>query len=112
MGLKSGDKIKLKTCKNIFTINDEYNLISDEDRTYIPHVLIDEEFEIVTHMKKVGEMVCTDISCEDCPLYRITCMYKNDVTLYEALDNWYEKFHDKEIYDILKSRLDKEVNDE
>ena len=88
MGLKPGDKIKLKDCGNSYTITNKYHIVNKYGEEFTPLIICDAEFEIVTHMKKVGEMVCTDILCEGCPLYRITCMYKNDVTLYEALDNW------------------------
>ena len=62
--------------------------------------------------KHVGDLICKDLKCENCPLYSINCdagdAYSN---LYRNLEYHYEQFKDKEIYDILKKRLDKEIDE-
>ena len=59
--------------------------------------------------KKVGDLKCTEISCEKCPLRTLSCISAPGKTLYEMLDLT-EADTDKEIYDLMKNRLDKEVN--
>ena len=116
MGLKPGDKITAKNGRKIFTINDDYHLVSNDGWKYSPYIMMDVEFEIVPPIKKVGEQLCNKIECDSdtCPLYSINCSLesKDDPSLYDVLEAWHKKYKDKEIYNILKSRLDKEVNDE
>ena len=59
--------------------------------------------------KKVGNLKCTEISCEKCPLRTLSCISAPGITLYEMLDLT-EADTDKEIYNLMKCRLDKEVN--
>ena len=65
--------------------------------------------------KKIGNLKCGDVKdCEDCPFKVIDCGEADDLkihtyTLFDILNNWYEKYKDQEIYKILKARLDKEV---
>ena len=60
--------------------------------------------------KYIGDLICKDLKCENCPLYSINCdagdAYSN---LYKILEFCYAHINDKEIYDILKKRLDEEV---
>ena len=60
--------------------------------------------------KYIGDLICKDLKCENCPLYSINCdagdAYSN---LYKNLEYHYEQFKDKEIYDLFKKRLDKEL---
>lgn len=115
MGLKVGDKIKLKNGE-IAEVIEDYDLWfeSSELKRFGLHILIDEEYEILPPEKtkeKVGNLLCDEVGCADCPLER--CCWDIPVeTLYENLERWNDKYNDKEIYDILKARLDKEVNDE
>ena len=115
-GLKPGDKIKAKNGRKIYTINDEYYLVYDDDCKYSPFALIDEEFEIVPPIKKVGEQLCSKINCADCPLHGINCILesKGDLypSLYDVLEVWHKEYKDDKLYDFLKARLDKEINDE
>lgn len=127
MGLKVGDRIKLQKDDKKYTLIDgsnyenfdkyifvSYNKDSDEwnsvyDLTYI----IDKEmeYEILPKSKKVGDLKCdVDIKCEKCPLRYIMCEGCAEDSLYEVLERTTkEDVFDKEIYDLLKTRLDKEV---
>lgn len=58
--------------------------------------------------KRVGDLKCTDIDCSGCPLRVISCVSAPNRTLYEMLDLT-EADTDLEIYEILKKRLDREV---
>ena len=107
MGLKVGDRIKVSDM--VFEVNGDYLLIDEKNYTHSLLILIGKDFEIVHPKKKLGEKLCKEMVCDNCPLCKITCMYRYYKTLYEVLDNWYERFQDKELYDILKARLDKEV---
>ena len=61
--------------------------------------------------KRLGECTCKDFrNCEECPLARLNCLeWIGAETLEERLERWYEEFNDLEIYNIVKSRLDKAV---
>lgn len=107
LGIKIGDKIRFSNGEVADVV--ECYLLDFHPYKQGIWMLIDEEFEILQPKKKVGEKLCREMVCDDCPLYRISCMYRYYMKLYDVLDNWYEKFQDKELYDILKARLDKEV---
>lgn len=114
MGLKPGDKINIKTWRTSFTVNDEYNLISDVGYPpSSPTILIGEEFEIVQPKKKVGDLICEKVGvtlgCTKCPLRAGYCKGSPHDSLYNRLDKTFAEIEDKEIYNILKARLDKEV---
>lgn len=60
--------------------------------------------------KHVGDLKCEDVDCKYCPLYSIHC-FPNPDTLNDVLEKWLEVYKDKELYKILKARLDKEVEE-
>lgn len=107
LGIKIGDKIK-------YTNGEVADVIKDYILDFHPwriglHIIIDEEFEILPQKKKVGENICRKTVCKCCPLRGIKCFVGTaDSSLYETLNDWYERFPDKELYDILKAKLDKE----
>lgn len=77
--------------------------------------LTKEELEKTTSKKMpkhIGDLICKELKCENCPLYSINCdagdAYSN---LYKNLEFHYEQFKDKEIYDLFKKRLDKEIDE-
>lgn len=107
LGIKIGDKIKLSNGLEA-DITEDYQLDFHPYRDGI-WMLIDEEFEIVPQKKKVGENNCIKTECKCCPLHGIDCCVGTSAsTLYKTLNDWYDEFHDKELYEILKARLDKE----
>lgn len=108
MGLKAGDTIKAYNM--ILKVNRNYFLIDEEGHTYSIVNLIGQDFEIVKQ-KKVGGLICEDVDCKSCPLSGC-CSASLSKSLFNNLEVWYKDRHDKEIYDILKARLDKEVEDE
>ena len=61
--------------------------------------------------KKIGELGCCDIACENCPLNVLQCYSGNSKhSLYEKIE--LSKIRqDQEIYDIIKKRLDKEIEE-
>lgn len=112
MGLKEEDVI---LCQDKEYIIKENELVSKDERDGIGweiilgiDYLLDKDFEIVKPKKKVGEQFCGAIYCNKCPLVRC-CIETEQCTLYENLEGWNKEYNDKKIYDILKSRLDKEV---
>ena len=112
MGLKVGDRIKVKR-ENDKPINYElkpdYSLFDNIGYNHLLEIIIDEEYEIVKPKKKVGDTICREICCYNCPLKMLDCPDNNNRTLFEKLEMAHEEYNDKEIYDILKARLDKEV---
>lgn len=61
--------------------------------------------------KHVGDKKCEEFhKCENCPFKYLSCGNKGN-TLYEILGLWLNRSNDKEIYDILKKRLDNEVEE-
>lgn len=69
----------------------------------------------VKEPKKIGELKCKDFAgCEGCQLNVINCcLFKDNIstssTLFECLDKNLEVFKDQELYDLIISRLNKEV---
>lgn len=81
--------------------NEEYNLSE----------LVNVEYEILPRPKHVGDLICNETDCKNCPMKCLECLEYIDApeTIYERLKRWYEYYKDQEIYDLLKARLDKEV---
>lgn len=109
MGLKPGDQIKV--WNTIFKLNDKYSFIGNNDYPASPALFIDEEFEIIQPKKKIGDLICKDVDCDTCPLRVLHCDAAYSDTLYKILERHFAEMgiKDKEIYNILKERLDKEV---
>lgn len=127
MGLQVGDRIKISVANNEFIYEirlnaenkpyllNEQNLINCGD----VHSLIDMDFEILPRPKRVGELKCGNFDgCDNgCPLCWICCHYdpnilrtthNDDTILYDVL-NKFDFDLAEEIHDLLKARLDKEV---
>lgn len=110
LGIKIGDKI-INSKGEVADVIEGYILDFHPWRIGL-YIIIDEEFEIVRPKKKLGEKLCEEIGCDECPLLRLNCpMQVVESSLYEILKDWYEINKDKEIYNILKARLDKEVEE-
>ena len=110
MGLKPGDKVKFDNGE-IAKVTEDYDLDFYPLKASLS-VIIDEEFEILQPKKKIGDLFCDEISCEKCPLRAGYCRGLAHDSLYENLEQTFAEIEDKEIYNILKSRLDKEGNNE
>ena len=110
MGLKPGDKVKFDNGE-IAKVTEDYELDFYPWKASLC-VLVDEEIEISPRKKKIGEQLCIEIDCESCPLRAGYCGGLAHDSLYENLEQTFAEIEDKEIYNILKSRLDKEVNNE
>ena len=118
MGLQVGDRIKVTfkddTIEEYEIIKyDNGNIILHDDfHGYDDHVgyLLDNEIEILPRPKRVGELKCNDISCTQCPL-KCMCMGNFGTNLYDNLEHYKDEqeIFDQEIYDLLKTRLDKVV---
>ena len=107
MGLNVGDRIKFSNGE-IAIVDENYILDFYPWKSGLA-TLVNEDFEILPQKKRVGELLCKDLDCERCTFNSLNCAISGgDSNLYEHLEGWYEKFQDKEIYDILKARLDKE----
>ena len=111
MGLKVGDRIKC--ADNIYVLNNDYTIRNEEEYDVYVLYLIDKDFEILPPKKKIGELKCDGFRCEKCPLRVLnhSVRHSDREKLYDILENFNELFHDQEIYDIIKKRLDKEVED-
>lgn len=113
MELKVGDRIKCHEEKYI--IDGNYWLRGEITKRNISIIfLINEEFEILPPKKKVGELKCNDLACDKCPFRPLLCPIEGltGENLYDTLENFNEEYHDQEIYDIFKKRLDKEVEED
>lgn len=109
MGVKVGDIIKVNWSKGnkIYKITEYYELRDQED-FYIRLIeIINQDYEILPRKKKVGELICKEVGCTHCPLYKFMCRGNSSDDLYTILSNNYKD--DKEAYDLLKARLDKEI---
>ena len=121
MGLQVGDKIRIND-GNIFKVisEDTIRSIESEYCTCLCYI-IDHDFEILPKPKRVGDLKCWEIggtiNCPlrficDCSVSNNSISTKDNLTLYQILklksDNSYQ---DQEIHDLLKTRLDKEVEE-
>ena len=115
MGLKVGDRVKTKDnfifeiVKNNFYILKGINIPENRGLEF----LIDLEVDILPRPKRIGDLKCKDFECSSCPI-RTICINNSlgseQDTLFETLEAYKKKdYLDQEIYDILKARLDKEV---
>ena len=81
-----------------------------QDECYLISKALEELERLLPIPKRVGETLC-ERYCNDCPLVAIQCF--SDETegkqLYEVLQQTLPNYLDQEIYDLLKARLDKEV---
>ena len=122
MGLQVGDRVKApqgtiyEVVSEKVDSNNVIGLINKgkyEDNYYPLKLLIDVDFDLLPSPKRVGDLKCEDCNCQTCPL-RFLCDWGFSVeptlTLFENLGN-IEGFNDQEIYNILKARLDKEVQE-
>lgn len=71
------------------------------------------EFEILPEQttesrNKVGDLTCSEVRCEDCPLSTIHCMGSSSDTLYEKLEKSIA-FSNRDLCLAIKERLDNEV---
>ena len=121
MGLSVGDRIKINNKDNTYIIElneyDEPIYIEEYTKIKFPIAdLLNKNVEILPTSKKVGDLKCEEIGGSiNCPL-RFICdcsvSTKNNLTLYQILklksDNSYQ---DKEIHDLLKNRLNKEISE-
>lgn len=114
LGVKPYEWFKVDGIKEKIFI-DEDLIIEDEEgffRNKLLRPILTGQYKIIKQPKKkhVGDLICKELECRNCPLYSINCdtgdSYSN---LYKILEFHYKQFKDKEIYDLLKKRLDKEV---
>lgn len=135
MNLKIGDKIVLKKSiplddegydtteeNEIFVIKKDYWVVGLFNSKHILELkqLIEQEFAILTEEVKIGELdprcnftldnkLITLHHYKKCYYDVYFCNRTMPNTLFELLEEWYEIYKDKEIYDILKKRLDEPV---
>lgn len=120
LGLQVGDRIKIEKSDCIYIIDDEYKIIHENglasNYSYMSiRGLIDLEVEILPRPKRVGDLKCSDYveDCSKCPVRVLCGDYSNEQdTFYEMLQGFVDlsgDFFDQEIHDLLKARLDKEV---
>ena len=123
MGLQVGDRVKVKYGygDEIYTVikkNEDIFIINTDIKEYISEILA-YDYEILPRPKHVGELDCfVEIKCNKCTLRMISgCTNKEGIPLYDILqeikiDITKNNMFDQEIYDLLKVRLDKEVEDD
>lgn len=119
MGLAVGDRVKLPEGYYTFIFDvklNKYNkpyLSDGEKQSKEITILLDRNFEILPRPKRVGQLTCREIKdCRTCPLWwicfiKIKAKDEMETSLYEMLESFVVT--DQEIYDLLKARLDKEV---
>lgn len=117
MCLQVGDRIKFNDVdwdNHIYKIVVEdglYLIKTDLEQSSPLYNLLNRKFEILPRLKRVGDLKCDDFECSKCPL-RYICSFNNQSfatnnNLFDILELF--KCDDQEIYDLLKARLDKEV---
>jgi hypothetical protein len=120
MGLSVGSKLLINN--DIYIVDEVGTLHSDikmgyYDGSYLSEIVDVEEFEILPRPKRVGDLKCEGLCHNVCPV-RIICSMCDELgvgdTFYEYLETYKTVYSeccgfDQEIYDLLKARLDKEV---
>ena len=128
LGIEVGDKVKIESLEpsgdgtytkkyEVYDVayNDFFGFFLSSKNNKISIMnLIGPNFDIIPKHRKVGDLMCEECSCTTCQLRGIGCRNvstntKN--TLYEILDKYFEEYPDQEIHDLLKARLDKEVEE-
>ncbi len=129
-GLKVGDKVRVDGYYYPFVIfvkdgeifAKRENCLSSWDYYDVgtlTDVLLNCEYEIIKHKKKIGEMKCSEMACKDCPLRIIDCDI-NSRTLNEALEIYIEDLNsfnsslkpfEKALIDAIKVELDRDVKE-
>ena len=111
MGIKVGDKVK-NIYGDIGVVTKDYKVDFNFCKLTLS-TFVDEEMEILPRKKKVGDLICEEvgvtIGCTKCPLRAIHCERTDADSLYDNLEKTFDGLNDDELYDILKARLDKEV---
>ena len=124
MGLQVGDRVKVTYVDNNFTATDEiYEVVERDNSIWITapsneyligceiECMLNKNYEILPRPKRVGDLKCDTIGgCDHCPLSFLVGCYAIELdTLYSNLKQLCDMHNDQEIYDLLKSRLDKVV---
>lgn len=115
MKLSVGDRVKVGGYSETFELmkstEGKWRLISKNCSIVDLIWLVDKDYEILPRPKHVGDLICNETDCKNCPMKCLECLEYIDApeTIYERLKRWYEYYKDQEIYDLLKARLDKEV---
>ena len=117
MSLQVGDRVKVTLMNNTTKIYEVIEYINSFNEKAICLTenkniayLLNIDYEILPRPKRVGDLKC-DEKCNSCPI-KIVCnigTYNDDWSLYEVLKDTQVENCDQEIYDLLKARLDKEV---
>lgn len=128
MGLKVGDRVKVNMEPNTatFEVRDDFTLlrldykfITNARKSYSLLNLLWTDYEILPQPKCIGDLKCTHYihDCFRCPI-RSICSgsvgeLNNESTLYQHLESYKDTnvYFDQEIYEILKTRLDKGVKE-
>ena len=118
LGLEIGSRFKAENKIFEVYLDVENNIrccnVNNSNNHFYIKKLIDIEIEVLPPVKHIGDFRCKDCDCRICQL-KFLCEngldFKcgNEETLYKILEKSEIKDSDKEIYDLLKSRLDKEV---
>ena len=109
MGIKVGDKVK-NIYGDIGVVTKDYKVDFNFCKLTLS-VFVDEEMEILPRKKKVGDLICEDVGCKDCPLRIMRCDKMRNENLYGNLVYMFEGVNDDELYNILEARLDKEIEE-
>lgn len=105
MNLSIGDKIKLNDIVYTITTIDNKIICKSDTTTKKLSAFVDTDY---TKLSTVGDTMCEG-DCEKCPLYAICVCDEYGDTLYNILDSYEIARYDKEMYDMLIKRLNKEI---
>ena len=120
LGLQVGDNILVTYApddNDVFEVSESNNKtiwlkgIKGTSDNYEIGYILDADFEILPRPKRVGDLKCDEFECCDCPLNYICNLNDWGFSLSNSLYGILELFNcdDQEIHDLLKARLDKEM---
>ena len=117
LGIEPCVWFKVDGIKEKIFINEDL-IIEDEEgffRNKLLRPILTGQYKIIklSDVQHVGDLKCRMIDCKHCPLESINCYFGiASGTLYEKLEQHYLRFQNKEIYDLLKKRLDEELEND
>ena len=117
LGIEPCTWFRVDGIKEKIFINEDL-VIEDEEgffRNKLLRPILTGQYKIIKLSDKqhVGDLTCRMIDCKHCPLDSIICSFGDDsTTLYEKLMQHYLHFQNKEVYDLFKKHLDKELEND
>lgn len=110
LNLKQNDEFLIDNKVKCKVLNNKEILVVPIGHTIPVSSLIEREITKIEPTNEViGNLVCSSITCNVCPLRWFECSGGENLTLYQKLEKLKEEHMPIEIYDVLKKNLNKSI---